>query len=258
MRSAPTASPRQLPSGLARNSGRERPAERRLGPSQHRGPPPARQRARPGPVLGRTPRPASVRAPRGAGSAEDPDPARGLTPPHHPGRPRGTPESISMRGGARGQRPGRSSSDRKWEPPLPSRSWAQPSPIPAVPLSRWRAAPCLSRGGRTQRKSFTAAAAPLSWDEGSGGITPNRRRPELLLRSSGLTAAPGNQRRNCHSPPPAAPAFPAPSSHFFPLPPSPRPAPPRRSARVPCVMASRPPGPPRAPLGRSRSPAHVR
>ena len=76
---------------------------------------------------------------------------------------------------------------------------------------------------------------PRRLSAGAGGTQrrgPDCRFPELLLRSSVLTAVPGNQRRNCHSLPraplPSAPAVSAPSSHSF-LPPPPRPAAPRPS-----------------------------
>lgn len=207
--------------------------------------------------------------------AGDAEPARGLTPRTGPeperGRlSRGISESISVPG--RGARTAAVPERLEWkrEPPLSSRTQEQPPPVPPVPSTPQSGGGCRS-AGEEAHLSAAAAEAEGSTEEGSsdpprrlsagaGGTQrrgPDGRFPELLLRSSVLTAVPGNQRPNCHSPPPSAPAVSASSSHSF-LPPPAHPAPPRRAARVPCVMASRPPGPPRAALGGCRSLAHVR
>lgn len=146
---------------------------------------------------------------------------------------------FPSRGGARGQRPCPSASSRKREPPLSSRTQAQPPPAPTVPSTPQSGGGCRS-AGEEAHLSAVAAEAEGSTEEGSsdpprrlsagaGGTQrrgPDRRFPELLLRSSVLTAVPGNQRPNCHSPPPSAPAVSASSSHSF-LPPPAHPAPPR-------------------------------
>lgn len=118
-----------------------------------------------------------------------------------------------------------------------------PSPHPG-PARTFNSSAGLRAAGEQAHLPAAAAAARGNTEEGSsepprrlsagaGGTQrrgPDGRFPELLLRSSVLTAVPGNQRRNCHSLPPAplpsAPAVSAPSSHSF-LPPPPRPAAPR-------------------------------
>nr|XP_025726318.1 uncharacterized protein LOC112822970 [Callorhinus ursinus] len=201
--------------------------ERRLGPSQHCwvsrrlhrlcGPG--------GQSSGRIPRSASACAAQGA-------PAPG------PGGGRG----------ARGQRPCRSASSRKREPPLSSRTQAQPLPVPPVPSTPQSGGGCRSAAEEAHLAAAAAAEAEGSTEEGSsdpprrlsagaGGTQrrgPDGRFPELLLRSSVLTAVPGNQRPNCHSPPASAPAVSASSSYSF-LPP---PATPPRPGAPPACRAS--------------------
>ncbi|KAF3822662.1 hypothetical protein GH733_008036, partial [Mirounga leonina] len=219
--------PRCLPAAAALGVGSfSRPGsaarERRLGPSQHcwggrrlhRLPAPGGQSS------GRIPRSASVCAAQGA-----PAP------------------------GARGQLPCRSASSRKREPPLSSRTQAQPLPVPPVPSTPQSGGGCRSAGEEAHLSAAAAAAqAEGSTEEGSsdpprrlsagaGGTQkrgPDCRFPELLLRSSVLTAVPGNQRPNCHSPPASAPAVSASSSHSF-LPP---PATPPRPGAPPACRAS--------------------
>lgn len=175
------------------------------------------------------------------GQAGDAEPARGLTPgpprpraEHEQGRlSRGISESISVPG--RGARVAAGAPRvGNWSRPCPlapGRSFPPYSPVPSTPQGD-----AGRRAAGEQAHLLAAAAAKGSTEEGSsdpprrlsagaGGTErrgPDCRFPGLLLRSSVLTAVPGNQRRNCHSPPPSAPAVSAPSSHSF-LPPPPRP-----------------------------------
>lgn len=128
---------------------------------------------------------------------------------------------------------------------------------------RWRVPECgwggpsLGGGGRSRRKYgggfLRPAETPLSWGGGNaeeGSRRPLSRTPPPQFCLDGCSREPAPQL-------PFSPSF-SPRCLRLLLPPPAHPAPPRRAARVPCVMASRPPGPPRAALGGCRSLAHVR
>lgn len=142
-------------------------------------------------------------------------------------------------------------------PPEPARTFNSSEPRPAQGCGR--AGPSPRGGGRSLRSTEEGPSDPprslSAGERGTERRRPDSRFPELLLRTSVLTAVPGNQRRNCHSPPPSAPAVPASSSHSF-LPPPARPAPPRRSRAVRHGVT--PTGPARAALGRAPSVMRVR
>lgn len=284
MRSAPAAaSPPRPPSASPAPGGRgSARAERRLRPRHNTAGsaavapdcPGQEDRARGADPKPRLPpaRPPAPGPSRGGGAA---DSARGLTPnqPVNPRRrpgpaaqsarrgasPVGFPSPFLSRGAAGEPRVGNGS--RAPALRLPGAAFPH-SPHPG-PARTFNSSAGRRAAGEQAHLPAAAAAARGNTEEGSsepprrlsagaGGTQrrgPDGRFPELLLRSSVLTAVPGNQRRNCHSLPPAplpsAPAVSAPSSHSF-LPPPPRPAapaPPRSAARVPCVMASRPPRP---------------
>lgn len=222
-------------------------------------PPPAPQTAQPGQGLRRSPRPASARSqekpalgPRsGPGPSPRPEP-RGLTR----GRPEwtrrgclfcGTSESISVPGGARGQRSGQSSSGfRNGSRPYPhSRSNLLGCPLylqalrAAAAQGCGRAGPSLGVDGKSRRKRGGGSLDPPRCLSAGAGVTEGRGPdccfPERLLRSSGWTAAPGNQCRNCHSPPPSAPLSPPPPPTPSSRPSPPRPAPPGAPLRLRAV-----------------------
>lgn len=126
-------------------------------------------------------------------------------------------------------------------PPAPGRNLPRCSPVPSTPQrGGGQAGPSPSGSSRSPRKygggSLGPAEAPLGWGGGNGEEgygPPLSRTPPPQFRLDCCCPEPA---RNCHSPPPSAPAVSASSSHSFLQPP------PRRAARVPYVMASRPLG----------------
>ena len=252
--------------------------ERRLRPSQHRrvGRPRPRLLGPGGHGSGRMPRLASARAAegtpapgpsRGRGTSPRPDPRAAPAPRRaRAGAPFPWDFRIHFRPGEGRKGSSRSAPCRKLEPPLPSGSRAQLPPVPTRTFNssgRRRAQGCgragpSPGGGSSQRKYgggfLRPAKAPLSWGGGNG--EEGSRRP--------LSRTPPPQFcLDCCSREPALqlPFSPSRSpSCLRPLPPllPPSPGPPLRTAHVPCVMASRPPGPSRAALGRGCSLARVR
>ena len=224
-----------------------------LGPSQHRLVGRRRPRLpRPGgPGSGRIPSLASARAAErtpAPGRAGDAEPARGLTQPRAEQEKGslspGISESIFVRGrGARTvARAPRVGSRSRPCPPALGRSLPYP-PVPSTPQrggGRRAAgeqadllAAAAKAGGSTEDDS---SDPPRRLSAGAGGTErrgPESRFPQLLLRSSVLTAVPGNQRCNCHSPPPSAPRCLRPLLPLLPpAPTSPRPCPAHRPRAV--------------------------
>lgn len=258
--------PRHLPAaavlGVAYFRGRgSARGERRLGASQHcRVGRLLHSLPRPRRGSGRTPHSTSGRAateapqPReGRGTSPRPDPwlqhQPQLRAQHERGRlSRGVCESISVSGrGARAAAlPERSGSETGAAPALPLPGVTSPGAPLYLQLLREAA-------GKQAHLPAAAAEARGSTEEGPSGLPrrlsagaggterrgTDRRFPELLLRSSVLTAVAPSQ--------PATAILPLPRPPLSPPPPptpssSPRPAAPRRAARVPYVMASRPLG----------------
>lgn len=232
---------------------------------------------------GRIPCSASGRAATGAlqGQAGDPKPAQGLAPGSSARSPapstRGGafpirfPNPFPSRGGARGQRSCQRASVRNGSCPCPApRSNLRCPPVPSTPQRGVGRRVAGEQAHLPETAAETAGSTeevasdpPRRLSAGAGGM--ERRGPDgcfpQLLRSSVLTAIPGNQCLNCHSPPLSTPAVSASSSHSFLPPPSrpvPRPAPPRPPRSPSAVRHGvTPTGPPRSAMGGGRSLAHV-